>query len=292
MNISGVPPAITFFVYMKQGFKLQLITTICFSLALSPFFVSAVTTSKDFSNRQQAFYKVMELAGAELQNLNTTLNDLKIDNASEEMNQYIQEKTEFLKTISQFDAHNQDTKDKISKTKDITGLKSLAIEFKSWRENTYNPQAQIIVNFSLLLQQKTILDTANDRLDKIQQDVKKLENLGIDQINKLNSLLDKSKKDLNEANQSFEKAKTILDNYFNSATSTTATSTEEISNDISNQGFAIATSTGNATSTANIEINGEQINISQLQILLENGFSKIKSVYETFLEMSSVVKKL
>lgn len=290
---------------MKRRFKLQLITAICFSLAISPFFVSAVTTSKDFSNRQQAFYKVMELSGAELQNLDKTLNDLKIDNNSEEMNRYTQEKTEFLKTISQFEGYNQDTKDKISKTKDITGLQSLAIEFKNWRENTYNPQAQIIVNFSLLLQEKTILDTTNDRLDKIQQDVKKLENLGIDQINKLNSLLDKSKKDLDEANQSFEKAKTILDSYFSqsktisdyfnpdkSATSTAATSTEVISNDISNQGFAIATSTENATSTTNIEINEEQIDISQLQLLLENGFSKIKSVYETFIEMSAVVKKI
>jgi len=266
---------------MKKGLKLQLITAICFSLALSPFFVSAVTTSKDFSNRQKAFYKVMELSGAELQNLNKTLNDLKIDNNSEEMNQYAQEKTEFLKTIFQFEEYNQEIKDKISEAKNITSLKSLAIEFKNWRENTYNPQAQIIVNFSLLLQQKTILDTANDRLNKIQQDVKKLENLGIDQINKLNSLLDKSQKDLGEANQSFEKAKTILDNYFNSATSTIATTTEEI-----------ATSTENATSTVSIEINKEQIDISQLQMLLENGFSKIKSVYETFIEMSAVVKKL
>jgi hypothetical protein len=269
---------------MRQGFRLQIITAICFSLALSPFFVSAATPSKDFINRQQSFYKVMELSNAELQNLNTTLNNLKIDNnndKSEEMNQYTQEKAEFLKTISQFEVYNRDTKDKISKTKDIAGLKSLAVEFKNWRENIYNPQAQIIVNFSLLLQQKTILDTANDRLNKVQQDVKKLENLGIDQINKLNSLLYKAKINLDEANQSFEKAKTIFNTYFNSATSTMATATEEI-----------ATSTENATSTINIEVTQKQIDIPQLQTLLEDGFTKIKSVYETFIEMSSVVKKL
>ncbi|MFA5386091.1 MAG: hypothetical protein WC297_00185 [Candidatus Paceibacterota bacterium] len=261
---------------MKQRFKLQLVTAICFSLAISPFFVLAATPSKDFTNRQQSFHKVMELSNAEIQNLNKSLDDLQLDGNSE----YAQEKTKLSEILSGFDAYNKEVSEKISKAKSVASLKTLAVEYKNWRENTYNLQAQIIINFSLLVQQRAMLDTANDRLNKVQKDVEKLGNLGVDQITQLNLLLDKSRQNLGDANQSFEKAKTIIDDYF-SATSTPATTTEEI-----------ATSTANASSTIDVEINEGQVDASQLQLLLEDGFTKIKSAYEAFIEMSAVVKKL
>jgi len=236
---------------MDKKLKTQFLVAICFPLVLALSFASASTPSADFLSRQKIFYKVMELSEAELKNLK----DLD----------YSQKKDEFLKKLSEFEVYNKEVKEKISKTETIEDLKNLAVDFKNWREETYNPQVRIMINFSLILKQKEILATTTERFEKIEKDVKKLTNLGLEQKQQLNSLLDIAKNRLGLANDSFQKAKTVLDDYLY-ATSTLSTTTEST-------------------------ITEKQFNNFEFQELIKESFEKIKEVYEIFLKMSGLARK-
>ena len=253
---------------MKNGFKSQSVIAICFSLVLTFSFVSASAPSADFLFRQKTFYKVMELSRAELKNLNENLNGLKTDKDSD----YAKKKDEFLKKLSEFEIYDKEVEEEISKTKTVEDLKNLAVDFKNWREEAHNPQVQIMMNFSLILKQKEILATTTERFEKIEKDVKKLTDLGLEQKQQLNSLLDLAKNRLNLANDSFQKAKTILDDYLY-ATSTLSTST---------------TSTSTTSTSTTTE---KQFNNLEFQELIKESFEKIKEVYEIFLKMSGLARK-
>ena len=246
---------------MDKKLKTQFLVAICFPLILALSFASASTPSADFLFRQKTFYKVMELSRAELKNLNENLNGLKTDKDSD----YAKKKDEFLKKLSEFEIYDKEVEEEISKTKTVEDLKNLAVDFKNWREEAHNPQVQIMMNFSLILKQKEILATTTERFEKIEKDVKKLTNLGLEQKQQLNSLLDIAKNRLGLANDSFQKAKTVLDDYLY-ATSTLSTTTEST-------------------------ITEKQFNNFEFQELIKESFEKIKEVYEIFLKMSGLARK-
>jgi len=258
---------------MNKKLKLQFILFIFFPLVLIFSSASASTSSTDFLSRQKIFYKVMELSNAEIKTLNENLNNLRIDNKD-----YAQKREEFLKKLSEFEIYNKEVKEKISKTETLEDLKNLAVDFKNWREQTYNPQVQIMIDFSLIFKQQEILATTTERFEKISKDVKKLTNLGAEQKQQLNSLLETAKEKLNSANDFFQKAKIELDDYlFNSSTElATTTSTENTTSNL-------------ATTTESIEIK-KQFNHFECQELIKKSFETIKEIYEIFLKMSDLVK--
>jgi len=266
---------------MSQKIKLLITLAICFLFFLNSLSIPVGAVSDEVVSKQQIFYKVTDLFDAELKNLNDNLNGAKIEDNSE----FTQKRNEFLKELSDFNNYNKDLKEKISNTGSAEDLKNLAINFKDWREKTYNSQAQIIINFALLLKQKEVSATAIERFGKIEKDIKKLTNLGVEQTQKLNSLLNDSKTKLNLADESFQKAKTILNDYLSASSSQ-----EDIANATSTAATStIATSTESATSTLLIA-SEKQFDTSKFQELIKESFEKIKSAYEIFLEMSALVK--
>lgn len=270
---------------MSQKIKLLITLAVCFLFFLNSLPIPVGAVSDEVASKQQIFYKITDLFDAELKNLNDNLNGAKLEDNSE----FTQKRNEFLKELSDFENYNKYLKEKISKTANPEDLKNLAINFKDWREKTYNSQAQIIINFALLLKQKEVSATAIERFGKIEKDIKKLTNLGVEQTIKLTFLLNESKSKLNLADESFQKAKNILYDYLSAsssqdiiATSTISTSTIATS--------TIATST-EATSTIPIAPM-EQFDTSKFQESIKESFEKIKSAYEIFLEMSNLVKKI
>src|SRR3989338_7062184 len=56
----------------------------------------------------------------------------------------------------------------------VEKVKQLAIDFKNWRNLVYNPKIEKIVSFNLVFQGKNIIAIAQNRLDKIQGELEKI----------------------------------------------------------------------------------------------------------------------
>ena len=280
---------------MNQKFKTQItLVVVCLSLisSLNFSFASGKNSSPEFLFRQKIFYKVMELADVELQNLKESLDKVKAENIENGS----QIKDRFLAKLSEFVVYHKEIKEKISQATEAQDLKNLALDFKNWREKTYNPQTQIIINFVLIAKQKEILITATERFEKIAKDVKKLTNLlGQEKARELNSLLDLAKNRIDLANNSYQKAKAMLDDYLSSALIekhleiTTSTGIAEITTSTD--------STENTNLIENTHLNQSiavetQFNHFEFQELVKDSFEKIKMVYEIFLEMSKLALSL
>ncbi len=258
-------------------------------------FASAATTASaelatltgsnkdDFISKQNAFYKVMDLADAELKNLNKNLDQISVEDNSD----YARIKTMLLEKISDFRNYNQEIRVKISEANNVDDLKNLAIKFKNWREKYYAPETEIIIDFSLVLKEKDIFATATERFEKIKKDVEKLTNLKLEQTQQFNSLLDSAKNYLNLTNESIEKAEKTLYDYLSSQLSI-ATSTESIENTDSS---TISSTENIKISTSSLStINNPQFDSAAFQGFIKDGFENIKAVYEIFLKMSNLIK--
>lgn len=162
----------------------------------------------------------------------------------------------------------------------VAEVKTRAESFKEWRESKYIPTADEINNYFLIGQQKQALETTKNRAEKIRLDIEKLKKAKIKTsgLEKLFSKVDPMIKDAQELNDKadliFYKTK-ILQQPLK----------EEVKNEmIANEIINTATS----TTTDEIEKNPEL----SIKDLVKESFTKVKNIYQIFIDMSSVVRKL
>jgi hypothetical protein len=205
-------------------------------------------------------------------------------------------------------------------------IQQMAIDFKTWREENYLPLQDEIQNLLLIKKEKEALQISNRRLEKISNDITILEQAGFSQIDELKNMFENAEKLIENAEVENEEAmelfitentaplKPIIEEIATSTeiqststipiiSSSTATSTE--SNSTST--LLISTSTlPISTSTPSISTSTSLISTSTLQItetfnkkqersirgLISASWENIKGAYQTFIEMSSFVRKL
>lgn len=179
-----------------------------------------------------------------------------------------------------------DEKENIEKMEDISveDIKSIAGQFKKWREETYIPLQNEINDFFFIEQEQNAIETANNRLKKVGDDITKLKKAKIKNISKLEEMFKKAEKTLKESAEFHNKAEKMFGNQYiypilytnQNATSSTSTVVEKITQS--------ATSTP-ATSTS-------QYSTSSIKDFGKQSFEKIKDAYKIFIEMSNLVRKL
>ena len=235
----------------------------------------------DVALRVSAFNQVLDLSTAEAKDFELKL--LTVDKNAD-YNPWVKNALdELTNALVYYDSERQAL---ASSSPTLGDIKSMASDFKAWRDKNYVPLLNQLQDFFLVRQEFSAIGTSEKRLNNIQNDLSTL-NFSSKNQKALNGMLDaassdiKSAKDLNnQAYQLFLKG----DVEPLTATSTEATSTE-----------AVATSTSSSTSTAISTDMTESTSTPQIvsiKGLVGESLSKIKDAYQNFIDISNLVRKL
>ncbi len=194
--------------------------------------------------------KALDLSLKKVESLKTRLNELNFPPESREQ----ELKTQALKELDDYARYYNETKGHLDKATSLDEVKELARQVKEYRDTTYTSGVEKIVKFISVFYNEEILGVANDRRDKIEGDIKKLDKFGVIKEGDFRKKLDETGKLLKEAAELQGDAKQMI----LSATSTTATT--------KNKG-------------------------SSTKEMIEQSFNNVKTVYGIFLELNQEVKK-
>ena len=214
--------------------------------------------------RIKAFKQVIELAIAEAKNLKVKL--ISLEKLDEKELDWQNEQIEKLNTIIEFYEKEQKT---LSEQKAVTleWIKTKAQNFKEWREDNYFPVAEDINNFLLIQQQQKAIETAQERLKKINRDLQLFKKREIKNLKLLSDLFAKAELAITESIKLNKQA-------------TTAFWEDQKKSKLINN----TTTTVSSTTTLSIS---SSINIRDL---IKESLNKIKEAYQIFIEMSKLVK--
>jgi len=214
--------------------------------------------------RIKAFKQVIELAIAEAKNLKVKL--ISLEKLDEKELDWQNEQIEKLNTIIEFYEKEQKT---LSEQKAVTleWIKTKAQNFKEWREDNYFPVAEDINNFLLIQQQQKAIETAQERLKKINRDLQLFKKREIKNLKLLSDLFAKAELAIAESIKLNKQA-------------TTAFWEDQKKSKLINN----TTTTVSSTTTLSIS---SSINIRDL---IKESLNKIKEAYQIFIEMSKLVK--
>lgn len=201
--------------------------------------------------------KALDLSLKKVSGLKSRLNELNFPKVSREE----ELKNEALRNLDAYTDYYSRAKEDLEKKNSLEEVKDLAKDVKEHRDTIYTPGVEEIIRFVLVFYNEEVLGIANDRLSKIETDVKKLDKLGVIKEDDFRGKLDETRKLLQEATNLQGEAKEII----LSATST------DLRGD---NGFGRLT-TGKPSA----------------KDMIENSLNNVKGVYAIFLELNQAVKK-
>lgn len=193
--------------------------------------------------------KALDLSLKKVDSLKGRLNELNFPELSQEEKL----KNEALEDLQAYADYYNKAKEDLEKKTSLEEVKDLAKDVKEHRDTTYTPGVEKIVRFILVFYNEQVLGVANDRLGKIEADVKKLDKLGVIKESDFRGKLDEAGRLLEEAHELQGGAKKII----LSATSTDLTKEKEPS----------------------------------AKDMIEKSLNNVKKVYDIFLELNQAVKK-
>ena len=257
--------------------------------------------AQEIQIRKDALNQIVNLSLLETKNLENKLNSLDLQ--SDDQNAA---KDGFLDILQKTNDYSSELKNNINKDGlALDEVKSFAQEYKDWRKNHYDNYIEEMTAFILVFQEKQVLKTANTRLDKIMSDLKKLENAKI--LKKIDTfnLTNQSLKSLTNAQILNSKAETLivavikkdiipmasstLLTDLNTASTTVATSTENLIQSTGTTTLSLATTTQlliSATTTAKVISDS-----AKAHSFVEKSLQEIKNAYANFISISNFVNK-
>ncbi|OGY66089.1 MAG: hypothetical protein A3A04_00835 [Candidatus Harrisonbacteria bacterium RIFCSPLOWO2_01_FULL_40_28] len=220
------------------------------------------------ASRLSTFREILNLASIEIKDLETKLNALKDTDLSEEERVI---KDTFLRELKLYATHYKEIKAELdNENASLEELKIIARNLKEWRVS-YEANLEEMFNFLSLFQSETLLDTAEERWEKISKDLTKIKKSGLPTANlqkllgKAKGNLDASKKLNTDAYETFMKPWRIA----TSSTSSTA---------------SLLVPPQNSSS--------EPALLNPTRVALQQSLINIKNAYQSFFEMNKIVKLL
>ncbi len=119
--------------------------------------------------RKDALLKIFDLTLLEDKDLNKKL--LEIKNLDENQKKI---RDGLINSLKENENAYSEMKNRIEETDSVTEVKQLAIDFKNWRNLVYNPKVEKIISFNLVFQSKNIIAVAQNRANKIREELKKI----------------------------------------------------------------------------------------------------------------------
>ncbi|MDI6820840.1 MAG: hypothetical protein QMD65_01530 [Patescibacteria group bacterium] len=283
-----------------------------------------LVTAKDENNpnelnfRIETFKKVIDLSITEVKDLKVKLFsiDRELNEATKAWQKAMVENLD--KALEYYNKQAQLIGDS-GKNFDIQTIKSTALEFKNWRETNYLDTANQIKDFFLIDQEAKAIQIATRRLQKISDDLKKLNLFLSKGSDKLNGLFSQAKTLIKNSENLNNEAYNLFNGMFinrfrteslklsatSSPSSTALASTEVLSENqkntepptstaISTPSIPIESATTTATSTPETNSSSSLPILPNPSIkdLIKDSLSKIKEAYQVFIEMSNSVREL
>lgn len=279
-----------------------------------------LVTAKDQSSPQtlalriETFGKVIDLSLAEAKDLKVKL--LAADNLSDAMKPWQDAMVDRLsRAIERLGNEEQNFGDN-GKTFDLATLKTTAQAFKDWRDTNYLPYANQVRDFILVRGEENAVQVAAKRLQKISDDVRKLERARVKNVSQLSALLKKASGLVKESGD----ADIDVQNRFweayvapmiatSTATSSTASSTDNavatvstttltsVSTDLSatssaNSSSPISSSTATSSTPTGNAADETSPQPTSIKDLVSASLAKVRGAYQVFIEMSNLVREL
>lgn len=234
-------------------------------------------SAQELSFRVQTFKKVLDFVGAETRDVRVKL-FLVEDFSNKDLIRWRNKKVTILTdAIKYYDAEKKLIENN-EKSMTIDDVKNIAKDFKDIRDTKYVGAIEEVKEFVLITQEKSSVDVAKSRINKILYDVKNINS------DKLKNLSDKAAKSIKDAEDINNQANDLFwSKYINPQPETnyvSATTTDAIIN--------TETST---ESTDNTGQGSEEPIPPSIKDLVKNSLLNIKDAYQTFIEMSSLVRK-
>lgn len=123
----------------------------------------------EIAARKEALEKILNLTILENQDLENKLSAFKnLNEKREEIKNYL------LQLLQENENSYREIENRLAEIKNLEEIKQLASDFKNWRNLVYNPRTEKIIYFNLVFQGRNNVATANSRLNKIREDLNKL----------------------------------------------------------------------------------------------------------------------
>lgn len=153
--------------------------------------VSGNKDEKRLAASKDTIRKTIDLSFAEIQSFKKKLNEITIEELVTDDYEFdaaaVHER--FVRALADFGSYYTDLATRLQQAKTEDEIRVLAKEFKSWREKTYNPTTQLLLDIDLALRQKAVVAMGSNRFDKILIDIRKLKNAKLITIAKLEPFL-------------------------------------------------------------------------------------------------------
>ncbi len=228
-------------------------------------------TSNDLSLKIETFKQVLDLSAAETKDIEFKLLTTEKDDRFEEWKQTTLD--ELARALAYYDSERELLNGPTSVTAgDIAGI---AKSFKGWRESEYLPLVTQVQDFILVKQEAKAVQTAEKRLEKINENLK---SLGISSGNKdVSKYLSKARSLIDSASKLNNAAADLFVSRY------IATSTEEV---------ATSTATSTATSSNDGTETSSSIPLTSVKDLVRSSLDAVKGAYQSFIDVSGLVRKL
>ncbi len=235
----------------------------------------------DIAFRIETFKKVIDFSIAETKDLKIKLFDIDSKKVGTST---IEWKNRMMKNLDDALEYYDSEKNFIKENEaslTLPEIKTKAESFKEWREKEYTPTADEINDYFLIEQQKQALDITKKRAEKIRVDIEKLKKARI-KTAELEKMFSKTEVLLKDAQELNDKAVLLF------------STTKILQLPESKDEKILMNATEEATSTATSTVTDEVEKNPQLSIkdLVKESFTKVKNIYQIFIDMSNVVRKL
>ncbi len=268
---------------MTRSIQISALALTAAAITLAPL---AVAQTLDFSQLvvvtediapEARFAKKIELTTDALKKADERVEEMraKLDGMELEEDSIQEElRGELIARTQDYSAFYEEQKGKLSKAQTIEEVDALIDTIIAYRESTYAPGAKEILEFILVYSYTpSVLELANQRMENIRADVKKLEGLDLVEPSTFASGLGEAEKILQEAKDlQTQAASLLIETYTASKLEATASSTA-----------ALATSTTPLAAEFQVVVTPKS--------LAESSLTKIKGLYQLFMETGDRVNQ-
>ena len=248
--------------------------------------------TNDLALRIATYKKVLSFAIAEAEDLKIKLVTVEEQEQSPKVKQWKEEVLEDLNAAITF--YRSEEKALQENTATLSSLRTRAEIFKTFREETFLPLADTIQDFLLLNHEERVLEVAKRRLQKIREDVKKLEAIKFKGAGELRTLFEKADETLVQGEEAYQAAWKLFGNTYivQPASTTIAEAPEATSTEITDEETQSPEALPLSLATSSDKEAGATSSQPSIKDLAKHSLDAVQETYRIFIEMSNLVRKL
>ena len=248
-----------------------------------------LSDEEKFSRAHEGLEKALSLALEKVSSLKADLDSREFTDETREL----ELKTLYLADLSIYETFYSESLAKAQLLESLESVQALAQEVKTYRDVTYTPGVQKIVEFILVFYSEDVINTAADRFTKISEDIGKLELLGLvnegtfsEQLASINTTLTEAMTLRSQAKDMVLAITAVEEPTTTPGVTETTTPTVIEEETLQIDAPAVVTDEGIKVAPAD-DTAAEQT----AQMLLEKSLNNVKSAYDSFIEISKSVKE-